>query len=105
MEAFAEGNPEESPMQEDAQPNFNLYARSAVLMDASSGRVLYEKNGYEHMPNASTTKIMTCILALEQGDLESEVKVSSYAASMPQVRLGMSKDDTRSEERRVGKEC
>ena len=94
MEAFAEGNPEESPMQEDAQPNFNLYARSAVLMDASSGRVLYEKNGYEHMPNASTTKIMTCILALEQGDLESEVKVSSYAASMPQVRLGMSKDDT-----------
>ncbi|MCI9448199.1 MAG: D-alanyl-D-alanine carboxypeptidase [Lachnospiraceae bacterium] len=78
----------------EAQPDFSLYAKSAVLMDAESGRVLYEKNGYEHMPNASTTKIMTCILALEQGNLEDEVKVSSYAASMPRVRLGMSTDDT-----------
>lgn len=76
------------------QPNITLYAKSAVLMDAASGRVLYEKNGYEHMPNASTTKIMTCILALEQGNLDDEVKVSSYAASMPKVRLGMSADDT-----------
>lgn len=78
-----------------AQPKeLTLYAKSAVLMDADSGRVLYEKNGYEHMPNASTTKIMTCILALEQGNLEDKVKVSSYAASMPRVRLGMSSDDT-----------
>ena len=84
-------------MQEQAettgQPNITLYARSAVLMDAKSGRVLYEKNGYEHMPNASTTKIMTCILTLELGNLEDEVSVSSYAASMPKVRLGMSTDD------------
>ena len=86
-------NPQTREMPQD-QPNFSLYAKSAVLMDAENGRVLYEKNGYEHMPNASTTKIMTCILALEQGDLESEVKVSSYAASMPQVRLGMSKEDS-----------
>lgn len=78
----------------EEQPDFSLYAKSAVLMDAESGRVLYEKNGYEHMPNASTTKIMTCILTLEQGNLEDEVKVSSYAASMPRVRLGMSTDDT-----------
>lgn len=77
-----------------AQPDITLYARSAVLMDADSGRVLYEKNGYEHMPNASTTKIMTCILTLEQGNLDDEVKVSSYAASMPKVRLGMAVDDT-----------
>ena len=76
-----------------AQPDFTLYARSAVLMDADNGRVLYEKNGYEHMPNASTTKIMTCILALEQGNLEDEVEVSSYAASMPQVHLGMNTED------------
>lgn len=76
------------------QPEIALYARSAVLMDAATGRVLYEKNGYEHMPNASTTKIMTCILALEQGNLKDEVKVSSYASSMPRVRLGMSTDDT-----------
>ena len=44
-----------------------LYARSAVLMDAGSGRILFAKNGQEEMPMASTTKIMTCILALEEG--------------------------------------
>ena len=43
----------------------SLYARSSLLMDASNGRVLYEENGYQVMPMASTTKIMTCILALE----------------------------------------
>ena len=86
---YAEKLSEQQP-----EPGFSLYAKSAVLMDAESGRVLYEKNGYEHMPNASTTKIMTCILALEEGNFEDEVKVSSYAASMPQVHLGMAEDDS-----------
>ena len=45
-----------------------LYAKSAVLMDADSGRILYEKNGTAAMANASTTKILTCILALENCD-------------------------------------
>ena len=65
----------------------SLYAQSAVLMDGSSGRVLYEKNGEEFMANASTTKILTCILALENAELTDVVKVSSYAASMPDVQL------------------
>lgn len=69
-------------------PN-QLHALSAVLMDGHSGRILYEKNGYEILPMASTTKIMTCILALEHGDLDDMLTVSSYAASMPQVRLGV----------------
>lgn len=66
-----------------------LYAKSAVLMDGDSGRVLYAKNGEEAMANASTTKILTCILTLESCDLNSQVTVSSYAASQPKVRLGM----------------
>jgi D-alanyl-D-alanine carboxypeptidase (penicillin-binding protein 5/6) len=70
-----------------------LYAKAAVLMDADSGRVLYEKNGYETLPMASTTKIMTLILTLENADLEETVTVSGYAASMPQVRLGMKKGE------------
>ena len=45
----------------------NLYALSAVLMDGDSGRVLYQKSGNTPRPNASTTKVMTCILALENG--------------------------------------
>lgn len=75
--------------QESDSTNLQLYAQSAVLMDAGSGRILYEKNGYEIRPMASTTKIMTCILALEYGNLEDYVQVSSYAACMPKVKLGM----------------
>ncbi len=64
-----------------------LYAVGAVLMDADSGRVLYEKNGKEILPMASTTKIMTCILALERADPDMVVTFSDYAASMPDVQL------------------
>lgn len=71
-----------------------LYAKAAVLMDGASGRVLYEKNGYEAMANASTTKILTCILALENCDPESQANVSAYAASQPKVRLGMREGQT-----------
>jgi len=67
----------------------NLYAKSAVLMDAKSGRVLFEKNGEEVMAMASTTKIMTCILTLEIGKLEDVVTASKEAASQPKVHLGM----------------
>lgn len=77
---------EEAEQRENATPG-SLYAQSAVLMDGSSGRILYEKNGTKFMANASTTKILTCILALENGDLADVVEVSSYAASMPDVQL------------------
>ena len=66
-----------------------LYAQSAVLMDADSGRILFAKNGQEERAMASTTKIMTCIMALENGDLSEEITVSAEAASQPAVRLGM----------------
>lgn len=68
-----------------------LYALSAVLMDADNGRILLEKNGNQVLPMASTTKIMTCILALEQAEPEDYVSVSSYAAGMPKVHLGARK--------------
>lgn len=71
------------------QEQLQLYAKSALLMDTANQRVLYEKNGYEVLPMASTTKIMTAVLALEYGNLEDEVTVSAYAASRPKVRLGM----------------
>ena len=66
-----------------------LYAQSAVLMDASSGRILYEKDGRTSRPNASTTKVMTCILALEMGKGDDYVQVSEKAASQPEIKLGM----------------
>ncbi len=45
------------------------------------------------MANASTTKILTCILAIENGSLDDIVTVSDYACSMPQVKLGFSSGD------------
>lgn len=72
-----------------AYDELNLYAKAAVLMDAKTGRVLYGKNTQEQMPMASTTKIMTCIVALENGNPEDYVEVSSYAAGMPKVKLFM----------------
>jgi len=71
---------------EEVSPS-SLYAQGAVLMDAESGRVLFGKNEDMPLAMASTTKIMTCILTLETTDVNEEVKVSSYAASMPKVKL------------------
>ena len=71
----------------------DLYALSAVLMDADSGRILYEKEGEMPRPNASTTKVLTCILALENGDGDDYVQVSANAASQPQVKLGLQKGE------------
>lgn len=66
-----------------------LYARSAVLMDGDNGRILFSKDADKVMPMASTTKVMTCMIALEYGNLDDIYTVSSYAASMPQVKLGV----------------
>ena len=71
----------------EGDPDLKLYAQAAVLMDADSGRILYEKNSEKIMPMASTTKIMTCILALEYGNLADYAQTSSYASSMPKVKL------------------
>jgi len=81
------------PVMAQAPKETELYAKSAVLMDAATGRVLYEKNGQEILAMASTTKIMTCILALEVADMEAVVDISAYAASMPKVRLGVKKGE------------
>lgn len=75
--------------QGEQAPNLSLYAGAAVLMDAENGRVLYGKNEDAVMPMASTTKIMTCILALESGKLDELATVSSYAASQPKVHAGL----------------
>ncbi len=79
---------------QEGNKELKLYAQAAVLMDADTGRVLYGKNEKEILPMASTTKIMTCILALEYGNLEQEAEVSSYAASMPKVKLYVKEGET-----------
>lgn len=79
---------EENTYEED-QLTSVLNSKAAVLMDGDSGRILYGKNPDEVLPMASTTKIMTLIVALENASLDDVVTVSSYAASMPDVQLGI----------------
>ena len=57
-------------------------AKSAIVIDFDTGRVLYEKNAYEKRPMASTTKIMTAIIAIENGNLDDDVTISKRAASI-----------------------
>ncbi|MGB4428652.1 MAG: D-alanyl-D-alanine carboxypeptidase family protein [Thermacetogeniaceae bacterium] len=58
----------------------DIQAKAAVLIDESSGRVLFAKNPHQRLPQASTTKMMTCLLVIENGDLDKEVKISKHAA-------------------------
>ncbi|MFD1707097.1 D-alanyl-D-alanine carboxypeptidase family protein [Siminovitchia sediminis] len=61
-------------------PDFDVSAESAVLMEQDSGRVLYEKKADEVRRIASITKIMTAVLAIESGKMDETVRVSRSAA-------------------------
>ena len=57
-------------------------ARSSIIVDLNSGRVLYENNADEERLIASITKIMTCIIAIEEGDLDKEIKAGEEILKM-----------------------
>ena len=74
-------------VESEKKNELELTAQSAVLMEASTGKIIYEKQKEEERPPASVTKVMTMLLildAVEDGKikLEDEVTVSEYAASM-----------------------
>ena len=73
---------------ENSEPN-QLFATAACLMDGETGRVLFGKRENDAMAMASTTKIMTCILALEEGNENETVTASDRAAAAPKVHLGV----------------
>jgi serine-type D-Ala-D-Ala carboxypeptidase (penicillin-binding protein 5/6) len=73
------------PPSVSAEPNPS--AMAALIMDAGTGEVLYEKNAHFPLPMASTTKIMTGLLGLERLRPHEVVQVSAYAASMPPSKL------------------
>lgn len=60
----------------------NIYSDSAILMDFKTGTILYSKNSNEKMYPASTTKILTAIIALEECNLDDMVTVSKSAISV-----------------------
>lgn len=68
-----------------ANNNFDIYSPSCILIDSTSGKILYEKNAYNKMYPASTTKIMTAILVLENCNLNDIVTISENAVSLTSV--------------------
>ena len=74
--------------EQESEPN-QLFATAACLMDGDTGRVLFGKRETDPMAMASTTKIMTCILALENGQEQTVATASAKAAAAPKVHLGV----------------
>jgi len=66
---------------------------SAIAIEPNSGRILYEKNGFSKRPMASTTKIMTIILAVEKGNLNDIVTVGKRAAQIGGSTVGLKTND------------
>ncbi len=80
----------------DAVTGPAVNAVAAVLINTVTGETLYSKNAKAVMAPASTTKIMTAILAIEKGDLEGKVKISSRAAAMPATRMNLRSGEVQS---------
>jgi D-alanyl-D-alanine carboxypeptidase (penicillin-binding protein 5/6) len=70
-----------------------IHAAAAILIESKSGAILYAKNEEQRRAPASTTKIMTAIVALEKGNLAKVVKVSRKAAATSGSRLGIRAGD------------
>lgn len=78
---------------------FKLEAKSALLMDASSGEIIYEKNIHEKTPPASITKIMLLLIAMEELDsgkisLEDEVYISANSSRMGGTQVYLEEGET-----------
>ena len=81
-----------------ASESFTVAAKGAVLIDADSGRVLFGKNQNSLYPMASTTKVMTALLALEHASLDEPVTAGPNASGVPGTSLYLSEGETLSME-------
>lgn len=70
-----------------------ITAKSAIVIEASTGKILFEKNAEERRYPASTTKIMTLIVALEHGNLDDIVTASANATSTEGSSLGLTQGE------------
>lgn len=69
-------------------------AESAILMCAEDNSVIFEKNAHVKMPMASTTKIMTCLIALEKGKLSQNIQIPKEAVGIEGSSLYLKEGDS-----------
>ena len=81
------------PMTASAQ-EINTSAKACVVIDQHSGRVLLSHNADAELPMASTTKVMTALLALEAGALDAPVTCSRRAFGVPGTSIYLSEGET-----------
>ncbi len=70
-----------------------ISAKSAILIEEKTGKIIYEKNAYEEMEMASTTKIMSTIISLESGNLDEYFVVDSDAIMVEGSSMGLLEGD------------
>ena len=85
--------PKEKLALEEDTEEIHITSRIALIYDRASGKILYEKNGNKQTPMASTTKIMTAIVVLENSNLKDTVTIDSKSAGIGGSRLGLKKND------------
>ena len=71
----------------------NITAKCGIGVDSATGRILFEKNAYSKMEMASTTKIMTGIIAIESGNLDDIVEISNKAVRVSGSEIGLKKGE------------
>ena len=72
----------------------NIYSKNYLVFDRNSKNVIIDKLGFEKVPMASTTKIMTCILAIENGNLDDTVTISNKASKINGSKLKLQSNST-----------
>jgi len=80
--------------EEEGEEVFSSSAKAAILIDGASGRILYEDNAHQALPMASTTKVMTALMALEYGKLEEKVTTGKNAFGVPGTSIYLSLGET-----------
>ena len=79
-----------------------IAADSAIMIDARSGRVLYEKNADQHRPVASTQKLLTAMLALEDGNLDEAIRIEPSDTMVEPSKLGIKSGEVYTKKQLLG---
>ncbi len=79
--------------QEEAAQTFAVSAKAAVLLEEKTGKVLYAQNETLSLPMASTTKVMTALLAMEYGKMDEIVTTSRNAFGVPGTSIYLSQGE------------
>lgn len=77
------------PVHSEEEKEMKISAKSVILIEQTTGTVLYEQEANVQRPPASTTKIMTALIALEKGSLDAEFVVSTTSAAVDGSQIGL----------------